>query len=274
MCDRLGLDTISVGATIGFAYELYERGIITKEDTGGMELVYGSDKHVLDLIRQIAYREGFGNVLAEGSRGAARQIGKNAMDYAIQVKGLELPAYDPRGAKAHGLNLLTSNNGADHCNGYASQEMFGVPFPFKVDRFATDKKGFLCKWNQDRQAWLETGTLCVFAGGMMSPELYGKLVSTLTGVKDFNDPAYLGKVGERIYNLERMFNVREGFNRKDDVFPDRLTRETMPNGSARGQVFEADVMLPDYYQARGWDANGIPTAAKLQELGLGFTIKK
>jgi aldehyde:ferredoxin oxidoreductase len=274
MCDRLGLDTISVASTIGFAYELYERGIITKEDTGGIELVYGSDKYVLELIRQIAYREGFGNILAEGTREAARQIGGNALNYAIQVKGLELPAYDPRGAKAHGLNLLTSNNGADHCNGYAPQEMFGLPIPYKVDRFSTENKGALCKWNQDKQAMLETGTLCVFAANMMSPEMYGKLVSTATGVRDFADPAYLWKVGERIFNLERMFNVREGFNKKDDVFPDRITRETMPNGTAKGQVFEADVLLPDYYKARGWNTNGIPTKAKLTELGLGFATKK
>jgi aldehyde:ferredoxin oxidoreductase len=93
-------------------------------------------------------------------------------------------------------------------------------------------------------------------------------------VGDFADPAYLWKVGERIFNLERMFNVREGFNKKDDVFPDRITRETMPNGTAKGQVFEADILLPDYYRARGWDTNGIPTKAKLDELELGFTLKK
>ncbi len=274
MCDRLGLDTISVASTIGFAYELFERGIITKEDTGGMELVYGSDKYVTKLIEQIAYREGFGNVLADGSREAAKRIGKNAIDYAIQVKGLELPAYDPRGAKAHGLNLLTSNNGADHCNGYAPQEMFGLPIPFKADRFSTERKGELAKYNQDKQAMVETGTLCVFAANMMSPEMYGKLISTAVGVKDFADPKYLWTVGERIFNLEKMFNVREGFNKKDDVFPGRLTKETMPNGTAKGQVFEADVLLPDYYKARGWDANGVPTREKLNELGLGFTLKK
>jgi aldehyde:ferredoxin oxidoreductase len=274
MCDRLGIDTISVANTIGFAYELFERGIITKEDTDGMELVYGSDKYVLQLIRQIAYREGFGNILAEGTREAANQIGKGAIDYAIQVKGLELPAYDPRGAKAQGLNLLTSNNGADHCSGYAAQEMFGLTIPIEVDRLSTEKKGELTKWNQDKQAMLETGTLCVFAANMMSPELYAKLISTATGVKDFADSAYLWKVGERIFNLERMFNVRDGFSKKDDVFPERITKETMPNGTAAGQVFEADILLPDYYEARGWDENGIPTTEKLNELGLGFTLTK
>ena len=274
MCDNLGLDTISVASTIGFAYELYERGIIGKEDTGGLELVYGKGDHVLELIRQIAYREGFGNLLAEGSREAARRIGKNSEQYAMQVKGLEIPAYDPRGAKAHGLNLLTMSIGADHCSGYSRQEIFGLSKPFEVDRFATERKGELCKYNQDETALLETGILCTFATGLVTPEIYAKLISTATGVKDFADSAYLWQVGERIFNLERMFNTREGFNKKDDVFPSRITNETMPNGTAKGQVFETDKLLSDYYKVRGWDDNGIPTRAKLNELGLGFTLGK
>ncbi|MFH0767955.1 MAG: aldehyde ferredoxin oxidoreductase family protein [Chloroflexota bacterium] len=274
LCDNLGLDTISVASSIGFAYELYERGIITKEDTGGLELVYGKDDHVLELIKQIAYREGFGDVLANGTREAARHIGHGSEKYAIHVKGLELPAYDPRGAKAHGLNLLTTNNGADHCSGYAGQEVFGSPVPWVADRFSIENKGALTKWNQDSTALNETGILCTFANGMMSPEMYGNLLSKATGVKDFADPAYLWLVGERIFNLERMFNVRDGFSKKDDVFPARITTETMPSGNSAGQVFEAEPLLKDYYRARGWDANGIPTKAKLNELGLGFTTSK
>ncbi|MFC1949487.1 aldehyde ferredoxin oxidoreductase family protein [Chloroflexota bacterium] len=277
LCDDLGLDTISTGNTIGFAYELYEKGIITKKDTDGLELKYGNNKHVLKLIRQIAYREGFGDLLAEGTREAARRIGKGAEQYAIQVKGLELPAYDPRGAKAHGLNLMTANIGADHNSGYAPQEIFGAPVPREVDRFATEGKGEITKWNQDLTAALETGILCSFmpSMGMVSEDLYGRLVSSATGIKDFADPAYLWKVGEKITNLERMFNVREGFSSKDDALPKRLTDEKMPSGPSKGQVFEADVMLKEYYQARGWDVQtGIPTEAKLKELGLGFTISK
>ena len=109
---------------------------------------------------------------------------------------------------------------------------------------------------------------------MVMPEMYGSLISKATGVKDFADPAYLWLVGERIFNLERMFNVREGFSKKDDAFPKRITAETMPSGTSVGQVFEAEELLKDYYQARGWNANGIPTAAKLKELGLGFTSSK
>ncbi|MFC1942339.1 aldehyde ferredoxin oxidoreductase family protein [Chloroflexota bacterium] len=271
LCDDLGVDTISVGSSIGFAYELYDKGLISKNDTGGLELTYGNSEPVLTLIRQIAYREGFGDLLAEGTREAARRIGKDAEQYAIQVKGLELPAYDPRGAKAHGLNLMTSNIGADHNTGYAPQEIFAVPVPREVDRFAVEGKGELTKWNQDITAMMETGILCSFVPSMcmLPPEVYGRLLSSATGIADFADPDYLWHVGEKIFNLERMFNVREGLSSKDDVMPKRITGEPMPAGPSAGQVFEEDALRTEYYQARGWDVNtGIPTKAKLSELGL------
>lgn len=270
LCDDLGLDTISAGSTLGWAYELYEKGILTKGDTGGIELKYGDAHPILGLLTAIAYREGFGDVLADGTVAAAKRIGKGSEQFAIQVKGLELPAYDPRGAKAHGLNLLTANLGADHNSGYGSQEVFGVPFPFPVDRFATDRKGELCKWNQDLTAMVETGIMCTFIPslGMTTPEIYGKLLSAATGEKDFADPAFLWKVGERIFNQERLFNSREGFNRKDDAFPSRFTKDKMPAGPSAGQVFELEPLLEQYYQVRGWDKNGVPTPAKIKELGL------
>jgi len=270
LCDELGLDTISAASTMGFAYELYERGIITRQDTGGLELIYGNDGPILELLRQIAYRRGFGDLLAEGSREAARRIGKGSEPYAMQVKGLELPAYDPRGAKAHGLNMLTSVIGASHMTGYAGQELFAerVAAGQRVDRFSVEGKGELCKKNQDTMAWREVGTVC---SALMSNAIYARLLAAATGVQDFADANYLRWVGERIYNLERMFNAREGFGRKDDVFPPRFTRETLPEGPSAGQVFEIERLLDDYYQARGWDVNtGNPTPAKLDELGLGF----
>ncbi len=276
LCDDLGLDTISTGSTIGFAYELYEKGIITKEDTGGLELVYGNSDAVPELIRMIAYKEGFGALLAEGSREAGRHIGKGAEDYGIQVKGLELPAYDPRGVKSHGLNLLTANIGADHNTGYAPQEVFGVPIPRAVDRLSPKEKGSLTKWNQDSTAFLETGILCSFmpSMGMLAEDVYGRMLLGATGIRDFEDPAYLWKIGEKITNLERMFNVREGFGRKDDSFPKRIKEEPLPAGPSAGTVFEEDEMLDDYYTARGWDVKtGVPTKAKLEELGLGYTLK-
>ncbi len=277
LCDDLGLDTISTGSTIGFAYELFERGIIDTGDTGGIILTYGNSDPVMGLIRQIAYREGLGDLLADGSREAARRIGKGAVEYAIQVKGLELPAYDPRGAKAHGLNFLTSNIGADHNNGYSAQEMFGSPNPFKVDRFEVARKGELTKWNQDLTVFLETGIICSFIPSMdlISVDTFGKLLSSAMGMPELGDTAYLWKVGERINNLERMFNVREGFGIREDAFPKRFTTETLPAGPSQGQVFESNELLRDYYQARGWNTRtGVPTNAKLKELGLAFAVEK
>lgn len=277
LCDRLGIDTISCAVSIGFAYELYEKGIITRSDTGGLELTYGNGDAALELIEMISARKGIGDLLAEGVRFMAKKLGRGSEHYAMHVKGLEFPAYDPRGAKAHGLSLMTLPIGADHNSGYSFQEVFGVRYKGqKIDRFAVEGKGELTKWNQDFTATQETGILCNFAGGYMrgNHQMFGKLLSTATGVKDFEDEAYLWKVGERIFNLEQMFNVREGFSRKDDVFPSRITKETLPAGPTAGKAFEADILLADYYKQRGWDDNGIPTPAKLQELGLEFTIKK
>lgn len=276
LCDDLGLDSISTGNTIGFAYELYERGIISKADTDGFELTFGNKEPILPLVRKIAYRQGFGDLLAEGTREAARRIGKGAEQYAIQVKGLELPAYHPQGAKAHGLNLLTTSMGADHNAGYGAQEIFNVPVPRAFKRLDVEGKGELTKYNQDITAMMNTGILCNFIVVMIgvTPELYAKLLSAATGVADFASPDYLWKMGERIINLERMFNIREGLGRKDDVFPRRMTEHPMPAGPSAGQVFEAHLLLPDYYRERGWDLEtGIPTKAKLKELDLDFTLK-
>jgi aldehyde:ferredoxin oxidoreductase len=271
LCDNLGLDTISAANTLGFAYELYERGLIMREDTGGLELTWGNGDPVLPLLRQIAYREGFGELLAEGTREIARRMGKGSERYAMNVKGLEIPGYDPRGAKAHGLNLITTINGADHTSGYAHQEIYGRPYEGKnIDRFTLDGKGEITKYNQDITALYETGISCTFAQWYHSDlTFYGNLLTAATGIKEFANPDYLWSVGERIVNLERMFNVREGFGRRDDAFPLRLTDEPLPSGPSAGQVFEQEPLLDDYYRVRGWDIEtGIPTGTKLKELGL------
>lgn len=273
LCDDLGMDTISAGQSIGFAYELYEKGIITKEDTDGLELVYGNIEPVPRLIEMIARREGFGNVLAEGTKRMAEKYNQGSEYYAIQVKGLELPAYDPRGAKAHGLNLATSPLGADHNYGYGSQELFGVPIPHPVDRFAVEGKGEITKFNQDWAAFTETGILCTFASLMTGPDIFSQLLYGATGVEEFADPNYMWVVGERIVNLERMFNAREGFTREEDRMPERIVKDPLPYGPSAGQVFEQDELLDQYYEARGWDkVTGIPKAEKLRELGLDFTL--
>ncbi len=276
LSDELGLDTMSAGVTIGFAMELFEKGILTLSDTGGLELKFGNDQAMITVLRLMAYREGIGSVLADGTKAAAKVIGRGVEKYAMHIKGLELPAYDVRGAKAHGLNYATSYTGADHNRGYAFQEIFGIPVPWPVDRLAIEGKGKLTKWNQDvRAATCDCPTMCAFILDTALPGMATQNTSTLmeavTGLTF--TPEEVEKVGERLNNLAKAFNVREGFTRADDTFPERLMTEPLKAGASKGQLISRDdlkKMLDEYYLERGWDVEtGVPTRAKLDELGLG-----
>jgi aldehyde:ferredoxin oxidoreductase len=275
LADELGLDTISSGVAIAFAMELFEKGILSKEDTGGLKLNFGNYEAMLTIIKQMAYREGIGDLLADGVRVAAEKIGKGSEKYAMHVKGLELPAYDVRGAKAHGLNYATSYTGADHCRGYAFQEVFGIPVPREVDRFTAEGKGELTKWNQDiRTATTDAPTMCGFLLDMavadIATENTAALMEAVTGLQW--TPEEVMQAGERINNLARTFNVREGFTRADDSLPERLLSEPLKEGASKGHFIskeELAQMLDEYYSARGWDVTtGAPTSEKLIELGL------
>lgn len=274
LCDDLGLDTISVGNCIGLAFELYERGILSEKDTDGLDLSYGNHTALLPLISKIASRQGLGDILAEGALKAAQTFGKEAEKYAMHVKGLELPGYDPRGAKAMGFSYATSNIGGSHAYGYASQEIFGSEVPRKVDRFAEEENAEIVIFNQDIKAAAEVGVVCSFAlgwGGWF-PGLFNKMLVSATGIKEFDEAGYLFKVGERIVNLERAFNVREGFNRKHDTLPRRmLTEPLLTRGTpSEGQVVSnLDKFLDRYYELRGWTKDGKPSSQKVAELGLG-----
>jgi len=274
LCDEYGIDTISAGVSIGFAMELYEKGILTKKETDGLELKFGNHAAMIEMLRKIAYQEGLGALLGQGTKKAAAQIGKGAGDYAMQIKGLELPAYDVRGAKAHGLNYATSYTGADHNRGYAFQEIFDTPIPEKVDRNAIKGKGQLTKWNQDvRAVTCDCATMCAFlldmAVASVACQNTADLVNAATGMnftaKDVE------KIGERLNNVARLFNSGEGFGRKDDTFPKRIMTEPIKAGASAGQLIsqkDLDEMLDEYYSVRGWDKDGNPTAAKLKELGI------
>lgn len=276
LADEMGFDTISSGVAVAFAMELFEKGILTKEDTDGLELTFGNDKAMMTVLKQMSYKEGLGGLLADGTRAAAEKIGKGTEKFAMHVKGLELPAYDVRGAKAHGLNYATSFTGADHCRGYAFQEVFGIPVPREVDRFAAEGKGELTKWNQDlRTAVTDAPTMCGFIFDMavvgIAAENTASLMEAVTGFKYTQEDIF--KVGERINNLARAFNVREGLTRSDDTLPDRLMDEPVPGGASEGHFISRDefkLMLDDYYEARGWDEAGKPTRAKLMELNLAY----
>ena len=276
LCDDLGLDTISTGSSIGFAYELYEKGLLKKSDTDGLELVYGRHEPMIAMIKKIGRREGIGDLLAEGTKRAAASIGKGAEAGAIQVKGLELPAYEPRGAKSQGCNYATASIGASHCYGYAAQDIFGAPFPHPTDRFSEENADVVI-FNQDGSAYKETGIICAFAGGWgWVPGLFGKMLKAARGIDILADNAYLNKVGERIFNLERAFNVREGFNRKDDTLPVRIRTEPLHTRKAKGEgqmVSHQDEFLDKYYQLRGWTKDGVPAADKLKALDLDSVLK-
>jgi aldehyde:ferredoxin oxidoreductase len=277
LADELGLDTISAGVAIGFAMELYEKGILSAKETGGLKLNFGNDEAMLTLLRLMAYREGIGDLLADGTKAAAEKIGRGSEKYAMHVKGLELPAYDVRGAKAHGLNFATSYTGADHNRGYAFQEIFGIPIPYEVDRFSAERKGSLTKWNQDvRSATCDAPTMCAFLLDMAVPAIAtqntANLMEAVTGLKLSAEEVQT--VGERMNNLARAFNVREGFTRSDDTLPERLMTEPLKAGASKGHFISKDdlnKMLDEYYAERGWDIKtGAPTRKKLMELGLKY----
>ncbi len=275
ICDDLGIDTISTGNTIGFAYELYEKGLLTKKDTDGLELKYGNHKAMVELVKKIARREGIGDLLAEGTIRVAEKIGKGAEFFAINAKGLELPAYEPRGSKSLGFNYATSNIGGSHSYGYATQEVFGASFPRRVDRFAEEENADIVIFNQNNVAVGELGIACAFSRGWF-PQVYDKLLIAATGIDKIAERGYLVRVGERIVNLERAFIVREGFRRKQDTLPQRMLSEPLHTRGAPGEgqmIRNLDKFLDRYYELRGWTPEGIPSAEKLNELGLNYAAK-
>ncbi|MEM2442259.1 MAG: aldehyde ferredoxin oxidoreductase family protein [Candidatus Bathyarchaeia archaeon] len=279
LADKYGLDTISAGSAIAFAIELYERGILGKSETDGLELRWGDPDIIPELIKKIALRIGIGRLLAEGVKRAAEMIGRDSERYAMHVKGLELPAHDPRRAKAFGLSMATSPIGASHTIGVSIFEEFGMPYKGrKVDPFDLKEKGEIAKYMQDITATYETGIWCIFIAFSfnITLDLYSKLLYAATGIKEFADPNYLLIVGERIFNLERSINARGGIDGKFDKMPERITKEPIlrDDTPARGQIFEEDILVKDYYKTRGWNEKGIPTREKLRELGLEDLIMK
>lgn len=274
VCDDYGVDTITAGVVLSFAMELFQRDILTKADLDGLDLAWGNDKAAFALLLKTVRKEGIGEILSLGTRRAAEEIGKGSGKYAMHVKGLELPAYEPRAAKAHGLNLATATVGASHTMGYAGQEIFGIPE--QIERFGLEGKGALTKANQDMSAVTDSLIMCLFPAcfGWVTIKTSGRLLYAATGVEEFTDEEYLMEAGERIFNVEKAFNVREGFARKDDFLPDRFLTESLPVGPAKGQMFEMDQLLDDYYTARGWDKEqGNPTKEKLLSLGLETETK-
>ena len=272
LCDRLGLDTISTGNVVGFAMECYERGILTRKDTGGIELTFGNWEAQIELIKKIAHREGIGDTLAEGIMRAAKVIGKGAEDLAVHVKGMEAPAWGPRGAPGEGLALATADRGADHQKAWPiAFEVQGSIWPggHPVDRLTTEGKAEAVKWEQEHLAALYCLVICeIFSHTGIKNNTYAKLASAATGWDI--DYVKLLEYGERTWNVIKLYNWREGFRRKDDDLPPRF-KEPLPSGPAKGHKFtdeDLNKMLDEYYTLRGWDKEGKPSRNKLLELEL------
>jgi len=263
LCNEDGYDPITFGSTVGAAMELFETGAITKEQTGGLEVKFGSAEALCKLAELTSRGEGFGKEIGLGSKRLCAKYGNP--DLSMSVKGQEFPAYDPRGIQGMGLTYATSNRGACHLRSYTvGSEILGSPV--KTDPLVTEGKAELVKATQDATSTVDSTGLCLFTTfawtlGDIQPQVAAACGEEFTLEN-------LSLIGERIWNLERDFNNRAGFTRKDDDLPVRLKTEPAKTGPAKGLVSGIDKMIPEYYQVRGWDAEGRLTAETRKRLGL------
>ena len=264
LCNEYGLDTISAGVTIAAAMELYEKGYIKKEELeGGPELTFGNEEAITYWTKKMGLAEGLGKKLAEGSYRLCEMYGHP--EFSMTVKKQEMPAYDGRAIQGIGLNYATSNRGGCHVRGYTiSPEVLGLPE--KLDPVDVLSKPTWVMIFQNLTAAIDASGMCLFTSFALGADDYAAFLKASTGF-DYDGDSVL-QAGDRIWNIERLFNLREGLDPKEDTLPDRLLNEPIPDGPSKGMVSRLPEMLPEYYKARGWDEEGLPTAAKLRELGL------
>jgi len=281
LCNEYGLDTISTGNVTAFAMECYERGLITKSETGGVTFEWGNHGAIVRTIQQIAKREGVGRVLSEGVKRASEMIGKGAEELSMHVKGMEIPMHEPRGKKGVGLSYATANRGACHLAAVhdaqldAGRQIPEIALPVKqVSRLKIDWKAHWDKRYQDYWAMVDSLVACKFTVPLVGPGTLTDIrdaISATTGRSITVDDLVL--IGERIYNLERSYNLMKGLSRKDDTLPKRFT-EPLPEGGSKGSALtsaDLDKMLDEYYELRGWDKNtGNPRYETLKRLGLEY----
>jgi aldehyde:ferredoxin oxidoreductase len=267
LCDELGVDTMSAGNLVAFTMELYERGLIGKEETGGIDARFGNPEALLGIIRLIAERRAIGDLLAEGVKGIVAKRPEWAR-YLLAVKGLPFAAYDPRGFYGNALTYGTSNRGA--CHNVGGWTIRAELQSGQYDRFALEGKGKLVMDTQDNRAYVDSLGVCTVVRGSLgfsaSPTM--EVLKIVTGY-DFT-PELVG-IGERVYNLERIILNREGVHRKEDQLPERIVREAIPSGPIQGQVLTEGMynqMLDEYYRERGWDSEGVPKSETVVRLGI------
>jgi len=272
MCNRYGIDTIEAGGVIAFAMECYEKGLISKKDTGGIDLRWGNARAILEVITEIGEKRGFGKILGQGLIAATKAIGPGSERYAIHTKGLGFAAHDPRGYNSVGLAYATNNRGACHLQGFTHVFERNVIMPElgihePAERFSSEGKGSFVARLQDLMCLFDAATICKFT-------LFGRarvthLVQWLNFITGWDVTIdELMRTGERIFNTKRMFNVREGIRRKDDSLPERILAEPKRETPAQGNLPPLEKMLREYYEYRDWDDDGIPRKEKLESLGI------
>ncbi|MEM2643926.1 MAG: aldehyde ferredoxin oxidoreductase family protein [Candidatus Bathyarchaeia archaeon] len=282
LCNRYSLDVISTGVTIAFAMECYENGIISSEDTGGLELRFGNAEAMVKMVENIAYRKGLGKILAEGVRGASKTIGRGSEKYAMHVKGLEIPMHEPRLKRALGLGYAVSPTGADHMHnmhdtGLASSgpmldalSSLGVLEPIPLEDLGPKKiRAFI--YYVDWRVLDNCLLICDFL-----PWDFNQKTEIVRAVTGWNTSAWeLMKAGERVITMARIFNIREGFSKKDDWLPERFFKPTrggpLSNTSLDPNIFRNALEL--YYEMMGWSKDGVPTRARLEELDIGWAYE-
>lgn len=270
LCNRYGLDTISTGNVIGFAMEAYERGLITKKDTEGIELTWGSGSAEIEMVHSIGQRKGLGKLLGEGVKRSSEKIGGIAHEFAIEVKGLEPPAHDPRAFFTVALGFATSNRGACHVAAFTHDFEEGLVIddlgtPALPKRFTSVGKAENVWRMQNLMSMFDSLIFCkfgLFGGLTVNPII--EVLNCVTGWDVDRDEFF--KMGERIFNLKRLYNTRLGISRKDDTLPPRMLIQR--KGGGTNELPPLNIMLNEYYKYRGWDEFGIPTQEKLKELGL------
>ena len=257
ICNDLGMDTISAGSTIACAMELTEKGALDSD------LRFGRADLLASTLEDMGYRRGLGAELTDGSLRFATKYGMPEL--SMSAKGLEMPAYDPRGMQGQGLLYATSNRGACHMRGnMLGLEVLGLPK--LIDRFQVQGKSSYVILHQNASAMIDSLVICKFTNMGVADEYFARVLTAVTGIA--YSTGDLIKVGERVWNLERLYNLREGFTRKEDTLPPRLLTEAIPDGPSKGWVSKLEPMLNEYYRARGWDEQGVPKAKKLAELEL------
>jgi aldehyde:ferredoxin oxidoreductase len=268
LCDQWGLDTISMGVTISFALECFEKGFLTAQDVGGRTFRFGDPALILELVEETGKRQGFGDSLAEGSFRLAQKLGKVAADLLYCVKKVELAGHSPRALKGMSIGYATATRGGSHHDARPTLQYAG-----EFNRLLPQGQASFAVRTQNFTALGDSLTQCRFAsergyGGLIN-ENYVKMINAVTGWSFSAEE--VEQLGERIYNLERAFNCREGVGRKDDLLPSRVMFQPIPSGPSQGMYCppeELETMLKEYYNLRGWDPDGVPSSAKLRALGL------